>query len=252
MISDLVRIHHAEYQDDIPFWINQTDGLTPLLEVGCGHGRVTLPLVEAGRTMVGLDRDLSSLNYLRNALELLEHEVQQRVKLVNADILTFTPGVLFGGVIIPCNTYSTFNGKDRTRLLSILHSCLKEGGLLIISLPNPQQTEKIFNELSGADSHENPEMETMITHPETGFPVQVSSRVRCTSESLLWDWVYDHLHPNGRVEREVVTVEHFPVSREEIIAELERENFRDLQFQGDYYGEQFSDSSPYLILICRK
>ena len=42
MKTELIRIHHAEYQEDIPFWTSLTESKDPILEVGCGHGRVTI------------------------------------------------------------------------------------------------------------------------------------------------------------------------------------------------------------------
>jgi SAM-dependent methyltransferase len=252
MISNLVRIHHAAYEDDIPFWISRTEGLDPVLEIGPGHGRVTLPLLEAGRFVVGVDRDSESLAYLTGVLDEFNDQTRQRISLIKSDIFDFQPEVPFGVVIIPCNTYSTFNSEDRSRLLKIVFSSLKEGGQLIASLPNPERMEEIFAELHGTGQVENPDLETVITHPGTGFPVQVSSRVRASSSSLLWDWIYDHLHPNGQVERDVVTVEHFPASRQVILTELREGGFRDVLCLGDYSGELYSSSSPFLIFVCQK
>jgi len=251
MISDLIRIHHAAYRTDLPFWIQYTQGWDPVLEVGCGHGRVTLPLLKAGRIVVGVDRDLAALEYLKSTLGGASDAVRQRARLVNEDILSFVPGISFGAVIIPCNTYSTFNPSGRLKLLKSASSWLGSGGKLIFSLANPLQTTEIFNDLHDKRHVDSPEIEETITHPETGHPVQISSRLRSTADTLLWDWIYDHLHPNGQVEREMVTVEHFLVSKQEILSELQRENFEAVHCLGDYSGEPYSDSSPYLIVVCR-
>jgi SAM-dependent methyltransferase len=252
MVFNLVRIHHAEYQEDIPFWIEQTEGLNPVLEIGCGFGRVTLPLAKAGRVLEGVDRDQQSLTYLEGILAGFSNEIRHRVTLINADIFDFQPERIFGGVIIPCNTYTTFPAEDRIRLLNQIHSYLQGEGSLIISMPNPHQVNLIQSSLRGKNAVESPDLETEITHPETGYPVQVSSHVRPTQISILWDWIYDHLLPDGQVERSVVTVEHFPVTLEEILAELDQERFHDIRLQGDFFGDPFQEDSPYLILICRK
>lgn len=252
MKTDLVRIHHAEYAADFPFWINQTEGYDPILEIGCGHGRVTLPLLAAGRAIVGVDRDGDSLSYLKDQLNELDEETRLRISLVQVDILDFEPKTPFGGVIIPCNTFSTFNSTDISRLIRKVYSSLRAGGMFIASLPNPLQTAEILTELRGIEGGEFLELEKVITHPGTGFPVQISSRLRAGDQGLLWDWIYEHLHPDGDVDRLVVTVEHFPRSKDEIMASLEDGGFREVLCLGDFSGEEYAETSPYLILICKK
>jgi ubiquinone/menaquinone biosynthesis C-methylase UbiE len=47
---------------DVPFWRRlATDAEGPILELGCGTGRVTVPLARAGVSMVGIDRSAAML-----------------------------------------------------------------------------------------------------------------------------------------------------------------------------------------------
>ena len=252
MKSDLVRIHHAEYLTDIPFWINKTEGYDTVLEVGCGHGRVTLPLAASGRAIVGVDKDSGSISFLKDQLKELDNDVQGRISVIQTDILEYNPDTTFGGVIIPCNTYSTFNAMERSKLIGRILTYLRRDGIFIASIPNPTQTEEVLAELRESDGGELLDLEGMFTHPDTGFPVQVSSRLRAGDGSLLWGWIYDHLQPDGEVERVEVTTEHYPRSEKEFVQELLDGGFREVQSQGDFSGEGYSETSPYLILLCKK
>jgi SAM-dependent methyltransferase len=252
MVSTLVRVHHAEYTEDIPFWIKQTEGLDPVLEIGCGFGRVTIPLAKAGRELVGIDLDQFSLDYFLSVLAELDDDIRRRVSLIQSDIIDYQPEIQFGAVIIPCNTYPTFHPQDRIRLLNQIHGFLRNDGVLIISMPNPHQMDQIHINLLEKNEIESPDQEAAFNHPETGYPVQVSSLVRATTESLIWDWIYDHLQPDGRVERSVVTVEHFLVSLDEILSDLDQAYFQNIRLLGDFLAEPYCDESPYLILICQK
>src|SRR6266576_2727589 len=47
---------------DVPFWNRVASGAHgPVLELGCGTGRVTIPLARAGVHMVGVDRSAPML-----------------------------------------------------------------------------------------------------------------------------------------------------------------------------------------------
>ena len=68
MFPTLYHAHHGQYQEDLPFWLklaNQQGG--PVLELGCGTGRVLLPLARGGFQTVGLDNDLEMLRFLQAA-----------------------------------------------------------------------------------------------------------------------------------------------------------------------------------------
>ncbi len=66
-----------------------TEGKEPILEVGCGHGRVALALLEAGRNVVGVDIDLHALHYLREELEEKDLEIQGRAQIIHENMLSF-------------------------------------------------------------------------------------------------------------------------------------------------------------------
>ncbi len=252
MKTDLIRIHHAEYLDDIPFWKSLTEGKDPILEVGCGHGRVTLPLLEAGHEIIGVDIDSLPIQYLRDCLENKEPEVQDRALIIQDDIVGFQSDRSFGAVIIPCNTYSTFSRDKRRKMISGIYELLKPDGIFSASMPNPVQVLALHKELQENGDEDNTDLETAIIHPETGFPVQVSSSVYPREDSLSWDWIYDHLLPDGKVERLTQSTEHYLTNLDTYLKELNEVGFDNLKSLGDFDGITFSDDSPYLILVGRK
>lgn len=252
MTENLVRIHHENYLEDIPFWISHTEGKDPILEVGCGHGRVTIPLLEIGRQVVGVDLDGNVIKYLQNVLAVAPKEMQEGSLILQEDILKFHTEQRFGSVIIPCNTYSTFNHVNRLSLLQNLNQFLDKGGAFLASTPNPVQLNRFHQTLMESPESEEPELEMTFNHPETGNPVQASSRFTATSEVLCWDWIYDHLHPDGQVERQIQSVEHYLASRENYLGELEKFGFGEITCLGDFNGEVYTEESPYLILVASK
>ena len=70
---------------DIEFWQRMAaaaDG--PILELGCGTGRVAVPVARDGNTVVGIDRSESML--ARGRMRVRRARLQSRVKLIRGDI----------------------------------------------------------------------------------------------------------------------------------------------------------------------
>src|SRR5687768_8287448 len=70
---------------DVPFWRNlalQAGG--PVLELGCGTGRISIPLARAGVALTGIDRSPAMLAYARGRLR--RARLAGRVHLVQGDI----------------------------------------------------------------------------------------------------------------------------------------------------------------------
>ena len=69
MFPSYYQAHHNRHQDDLPFWMSLAEQHDdPILELGCGTGRVTLPLAGSGHSIYGVDNDPGMLTYLSENL----------------------------------------------------------------------------------------------------------------------------------------------------------------------------------------
>ena len=103
----LYHTHHQHVTEDLPFWqsLARWQG-DPILELGCGTGRVLLPLAEAGHTVYGIDNAPNMLSFLR---QRIPPELEDHIHLFEADMTHFSIDERFRLILLPCNTYSTFN-----------------------------------------------------------------------------------------------------------------------------------------------
>ena len=91
---------------DVPFWRDvATNSQGRVLELGCGTGRISLPLARAGVSLVGVDRSAHMLARAVRRVEALRRKRRgrgRRVRLIRADIraLPFRPA-LFSTVLAP-------------------------------------------------------------------------------------------------------------------------------------------------------
>jgi ubiquinone/menaquinone biosynthesis C-methylase UbiE len=106
-IARFYDLTHASLTADLPFVLQLAAATNaPMLELGCGSGRLLLPLARAGHTVTGLDVSAGMLDRARARLAQEPTAVQQRVTLHLADMTNFTlPETSpFGLIVIPYNT----------------------------------------------------------------------------------------------------------------------------------------------------
>lgn len=127
---------------DVPFWkrlAGRTRG--PVLELGCGTGRIALPLAREGICVVGLDRSEPML--ARARLRARRARLKGQLSLVRGDIraLPFERPGPFGLVMAPYGILqSLLDDGDLTATLGAVAGVLGPGGVfgidLVADLPN--------------------------------------------------------------------------------------------------------------------
>ena len=129
---------------DVSFWRRLVTNLgAPALELGCGTGRVLVPMARSGTTVVGIDRSEPMLAKARLRVRQLPPRVRPAV--VRGDIrrVPFRPEA-FGAVIAAYGlAQSLLTDGDLDAVLAGAATVLKPGGLfgleLVPDLPNWQE-----------------------------------------------------------------------------------------------------------------
>jgi len=239
-INLLYHAHHCRHSEDLPFWENlarQHPG--PVLELGCGTGRVVLYLAGKGFQVYGLDRDGDMLAVLRASLTPQEGP---EVRIFQADMASFWLELRFGLVLLPCNTYSTLLEDERRSTLACARHHLRVDGVFATSLPNP-------NILRSLPRFAEPQVEEVFPHPVDGEPVQVSSSWQRSYKYVSMYWYYDHLLPDGRVKRQTLHSRHTLIPSQAYLDEMRQQGFASLETYGDFDRSPYSSESPYLIIL---
>ena len=126
--------------DDIGFFRDlalRTEG--PVLELGCGSGRVTVPLAEAGVTIVGVDRSRPMLDVAEKRRRGLPADVRRRLRFVEADMTDVRVGRRFGLVFAAFRVFMCLLDPDaQLAALATSRRHLRPGGLLALDLFDPR------------------------------------------------------------------------------------------------------------------
>lgn len=165
----LYDLEYADYDEDVPFYVERARAAEgPLLELGCGTGRLTIPMARTGATIVGLDRAAAMLDELRHRLEAEPPEVRARVTLHEADYLRSLPEPTtpYGLVVWPFNAlHHCADPQQVADVLRRVRAHTAPGGRLVLDcyLPAPH--------LFGRDPDRQHEYR-QFTHPRSGARIE--------------------------------------------------------------------------------
>ena len=211
-MGELTAIWHdvecAAYTADLDLWRDlaaAADG--PILDLGCGTGRVALDLAARGHDVTGLDSDPE----LVDALGLRARERDLRAEAVAGDARSFELGRSFGLVISPMQVIQLLGGADgRAAMLGAVRNHLRPGGVFAAALANP------FDGWSESDSLPPlPDIREEAGWVYSSTPVGV----RRANAGFVIDRRRQAVSPTGEMSEEMSTIELDAVT----VAELERE-----------------------------
>ncbi len=115
---ELYRRLHLGNEGDITFYLRAMEGATSVLDLGCGWGRLSLPLSDAGYRVTAVDMQSEFLDELREAAQLKGFS---HLKIQQQDIreLPTTPEERYDRIFIPYNTLYALGGATG------VESCLR-------------------------------------------------------------------------------------------------------------------------------
>ena len=239
-------------RQDVAFFVEAAQASSgPVLEVGCGTGRVLIPTARAGLAVYGLDLSPHMLAVCEQRIEQEPAEVQQRVQLDQADMRDFDLGQMFKLITIPFRPFQhLIEVEDQIACLRCIRRHLADDGRFILDLFNPS-LPVMAREVTGEEQGDEPE----FTMPD-GRRVLRCNRIVARDVFKQYhdvELIYSITHLDGRTERFVHAFPMRYLFRYEVDHLLARCGFAVEALYADY------DKSPYgsrypgeLIFVARK
>jgi SAM-dependent methyltransferase len=252
-IADLYD-HVTTYgsRGDVEFFVDEAKRSGgPVLELGCGTGRVLIPTARAGIEIVGLDLSEHMLDTCRRKLADEPAKVRSKATVVSGDMRHFALGQKFNLVTIPFRPFQHLTSvDDQLSCLRSVHSSLNPGGRFILDLFNPK-LEALTADNLGQEVDENIE----FSLPDGSV---VTRKYRIASRDhfkqiVQSELIYYVVRPDGREER---LVHAFPMRylfRYEVEHLLARSEFEIESLYAGYDKSPFGSKYPgELIFVARK
>lgn len=222
----------------------------PVLEVGCGTGRVLIPTAQVGIPITGLDLSDHMLDVCRDALKEEPVDVQERVELVKGDMRDFDLGKKFALVTTPFRPFQHLvSTEDQIKCLGNIHSHLVPGGTFILDIFNPSLAGITADNL-GQEIGAEPE----FTTPE-GIKVRRFNKTKQRDhlkQVLDVELIYYLAHPDGQEERIVHAFQMRYLFRYEAEHILARCGFEVLDVFADYDKNPLGSIYPGELIFFTK
>jgi SAM-dependent methyltransferase len=247
LIAPYYDLEHADYQEDVDLYLNYAIALgSPVLELGCGTGRLLEPLARRGIEVTGVDSSPAMLARARQRLQ--ENGLLHRMTLIEGDARTLRLNQRFRLAFVALNSFAHFITRhDQRAVLAVIHQHLLPDSTLILDLPNAdlrryQQADgQLFHQ--GIWTDENQQLIVSHFMAATNEP---------EGRSLRLTHFYD-IHPqDGPLRRIVVENALALLSPGEAELLVESCGFQISHVFGDYDLNPCGESSPRLIIVATR
>ena len=238
-------LYDHEYRrrrDDLAFYRRTARAVGgPVLELGCGSGRVLVPLVRDGFRVVGIDRSAPMLRGARGRLLRLPPSARARAALLRADMRRFSLAATFPLIVAPFNALMHLYHPDAMlRCLRCVREHLAPGGRFVFDVVNPNPRM-----LARDESRRGPR--TRFLHPTDGRAYRYStSHHYDQTRQIAYVRIYYEPLDGGRGR--VVRLAHRMFFPRELEVFLRMGGFRMVERLGGFSGEPLDNRA--LSQVC--
>jgi SAM-dependent methyltransferase len=244
----------AHSSSDIPFWCDLLRRERPrrVLEIGCGTGRLTVPLaregVASGFSMAGLEIEAAMLERAQERLSTEPVDVCNAIQLMQGDCRTLKCNECFDVIIMPYGVaHHLLDLDERIATWRNVHEHLERGGLFVVDLIAPDLQHLALAQRSVPCSVD------LDIRGKDGRHLQrsVAASYDSAHQTAIYAYTYDVVDADGtrRQYQSPFTMHVYYPYELELLFQLT--GFRCESFIGSYAGEPFTNSSHLMIACAR-
>lgn len=230
---------------DIPFFLKETEYFKgEILELMCGTGRVSIPLLDSGRHMTCID-------YSKGMLGAFGQKIKNKnypINLVQMDVTNLDLNKKYGLILLPFHSITEIISADlQIKALLSISSHLDKDGIFILTLQNPKTRLRL------ADG---------ITRIMGKFPIDENRQLIISymnqyneSDKIVFGFqfyeIYDSM--NILIEKRFLEINFKPIADSELRSMIKTAGLEIFEMYGDYsYGRFDEETSNFMIYKMKK
>jgi SAM-dependent methyltransferase len=252
LLARYYDLEYREYADDQDFYVQYALALDPgkqlpVLELGCGTGRILVALAQAGFDVVGVDGSQAMLDVAAGHLKA--GGVWKRATLVRSDMrhLEGVPEGPFNMAFCALNTFAYLTStEDQIAMLSCVSARLVQHGILILDLTPPLShlMPPSSGEMVYQGSYLDVEQQATIHKIVTGVADDATQTHHVTI-------FYDREGDDGTLSRLMQRITMRWTGRYEMELLLKLVGYRVEQIYGGYELHEYGQGSERMIFLAR-
>lgn len=226
---------------DIDFYRILCKGRKNILELMCGTGRISAPLIKEGYPLTCVDYSEEMLEIFRKKIDSPEH-----VKIICQDVCELDLNAQFDLIIIPSNSISEIiEPEKRRKAICRIYEHLTDDGIFFCTLYNPEYRISLADgnlrylgkyDLGGGRS-------LVVTYYNVFSP----------EFGIISGTQFYEIYQNNRLtEKRCLDINFSVISKEEICRMANEAGFCLKAIYGDYAPYHFDESSMYMNLLFKK
>lgn len=243
-VADLYDFY-VKVDFDIPFFLKETEPFTgEILELMCGTGRVSIPILASGKSMTCIDYAQAMLDALAKKIA----DKAYKANLLQMDVTELRLGKKFGLILLPFHSISEILSTElQIKALQAISQHLEDDGVFILTLQNPTTRLKVADGVA----------RILGKYPLKGGNQLVITYVNRYSEKeqLVSGFQFFEIYDasNRFIEKRFLEINFKPISDSAFRAMITSTELEIIEMYGDYAYSAFDEkSSDFMVYKLRR
>lgn len=243
-IADLYEAEHRGWTEDLDLYLALAARAgDPVLELGCGSGRVAIALAEAGHEVHGVDTSEAMLAIARANMA----GRQLSVAVASGDMRRYDSGRRFGLAFCALDTLLHLQSiGDVLDTMASAHRVLRPGGLLAFDIVNPTA------DLLAMGDRVVRRQSTFAGPGDAEVTHFVSWDIDPDTRTIETAHFYDCLSDGGAVRRRTAAFQLRYLERDQVEAALQVTGFDGVELYGSVQLDPFESDSDRMVFVATK